>query len=391
MADCQKSLDSVSLNLELPRELAAKRLIGLGEATHGSGGLHELATALMERAITDLGSDTILFEAPHGVVEKINDRISQGLEVGPEDMRDLYFNWRSREILEFFNRLSRFNRDRRAINIIGIDIRQPAHDLVKVKQYLSSAGKSIVDLADFPVSGDVQSFAEFERQILQHQKNIDKDQSARLLGKLSLIEASLASVASSKAQREILGSVLRLKAWVRTYSHLSVEQEYDQGFLARDEGMAEMAEFYLPRGKGPALIWAHLAHLVFDSIKVESEHSWFKVGNLLGSILKKKLKFDYSVIALMAKETEVVLVNGDRKLFISAPGSLESLGPNVGKAVKILKADDLKSMGGTVVGDTSDNSSPVKVTYIKMKVQSAEQFDFAAIRGKSTALKDVLK
>lgn len=370
----------VTLNFPVPAELSSKRLIGLGEVTHGSGGLHELASAIMEKLIVDFRARTILFEAPFGVVERINQLVSRGETISPSDIKDFYFNWRSKEILAFFNRLSQLQRQGRSINIIGIDIRQPASDLKKIKNLTT-------ELSEFPViDPSVPSFAEYERNILAKKERLPKELAGRLISKLNDLEKHL----SIKASDDLLMSVRRLKFWVRTYSHLSHDNEYDLGFLSRDQGMAEMAEHYLSTDGTPTIVWAHLAHLVFDSRTVDSEHSWFKVGDLLGSILKKKLGSNYSLVALMARETEVSLVTGEKHTFHPTAKSLESKGPQDLNLVTLFSPHQLRDENFILVGSTTDEDNPAKQTYIKMQAREVEQFDYAAIRSRSAGLTDAI-
>lgn len=362
----------------LPVELSRKRLIGLGEVTHGSGGLHKMAADLMEQMIVDFGVRTILFEAPYSATERINFLIESQQVIQPEDMRDLYFNWRSREILSFFNRLSTFNREGKKVRFIGIDIRQPATDLVRIRA-LSE------DLQDFPVEiATVQSFAAYERAILDNQVKLSKELAQRLTKKLDELETT------HHDDNSIRVSVRRLKFWLRTYGHLSVANEYDQGFLARDEGMASVVEHYLTDEGRPTIIWAHLAHLVYESQRIISKHSWFSVGDLLGTILRKKLGASYALMALMARETEVALQDGSRGAFVAATHSLEAFGPTATDLPLILGPDHFEKLGAFTIGATSNENSTTKQTYINMVVNKTEQFEYAAISKASNGLVDVL-
>lgn len=391
MQGCERLLRP-TLQFELPNSLAGRRLIGLGEVTHGSGGLHELSAELMLKMIREFGVTTILFEAPYGVVYELNKRIEKGEEIRPLDMRDLYFNWRSQQSLKFFNQLSQLNREGQQVKLIGIDIRQPARDFAILNSYISAHSLSDSFLKDFPIrDSQVQTFVHYERQILSHHQTISKALSEKLLIELESIKESLGINFDDPTISELIASVRRLASWVRTYTLLSIEEDYDKGFVSRDEGMAEEVMSYLGIAKGPILLWAHLGHLVFNSAQVKSEHSWFSAGDLMGSILKKKLKDQYSTIALMAFSTEVALVSGERKQFIALSNSLESKGPDNPNMVEILGQKELAKMGKVIIGDTTDEQSPVKQTYIKMDICGADQFDFAAIRKSSVALVDVAK
>lgn len=366
------------MRYRLPEELGRRRLIGFGEVTHGSGGLHELAATLMIEAIQRFDIETLLFEAPYGVIEPINERLGRGEPIEAVHMRDLYFNWRSVEILRFLNQISDLNRHGKRVSLVGIDVRQPATDLKRL-QLLTQ------DLKHFPVDqADVQSFSEFEKQILSHHRNLSRELADDLTDKLCSLESNSKLNTSS----ENLMAIRRLKSWIRMYQCLSDISQYDQGFLFRDQGMSEMAQSYLLNNKRPVLIWAHLAHLVFDSCSVKSKHSWFSVGDLLGSSLRRKLQNDYSLVAIMARSTEVTLANGDKETFHPRPDSIENKGPTDSEDLTVLIPEHLLSEKVIKVGATTTESA-VKATYIEMEVEGVQQFDYAAIRAQSSGLRDV--
>ena len=110
MTSCLSKKSDLLKDFDLPKELKTCKLIGIGEVVHGSGGLHQLTTDLIDKMIQVFDVRTILFEAPYGAVAKINDFIVRGEEVPPGLLNDLYFVWRSEENLRFFRKLSNINK-----------------------------------------------------------------------------------------------------------------------------------------------------------------------------------------------------------------------------------------------------------------------------------------
>ena len=180
--------------LQLPPELKDRSLVGLGEVVHGSGGLHALAAALMKKMIVDFGVRTILFEAPYGAVRRVNEYISRGEQVPISAMTDLYFVWRSRENLAFFNYLAEFNKSAsEPVQITGIDIRQPAFELLAIKKYILLKDSTLARLLDeFPFSDvNLASFRDFETAVAKHLESIGEGQASRLQANLSTIEKTI--------------------------------------------------------------------------------------------------------------------------------------------------------------------------------------------------------
>lgn len=370
------------LGLSNIESLAERRLIGLGEVTHGSGGLHAMAADVALHMIDNFGVNLILFEAPHGVVDVINQAIVQGLEITAEFMSDLYFNWRSAQILSFFNQLSLRNRRlEKKIRLVGIDIRQPAADLGKLKEFISiRINSDCALLRSFPVAtASVAAFASFERELSEKRTDLPSTLVARLTRDLLEISKLIKVAGSATQQAEQLQLCCkRLDHWLNTYVHLGQKDGYDRAFSARDEGMANMVLSHLDESGKPILLWAHLAHLVYDNLSLQSSETWLK-GSVAGSILRKQLGSSYSVLALMAQTTEISLADGRDGTVTALPESLESNVSADQKQFAIIGPDDLKRFQMLSIGVTDGRDDFAKSTYIPLKMLPGSQFDYAVI------------
>ncbi|HWU43274.1 MAG TPA: erythromycin esterase family protein, partial [Bdellovibrio sp.] len=194
---------------------------------------------------------------------------------------------------------------------------------------------------------------------------------------------------SSKEKWQLILSTKKLKAWVKTYKYLGEESGYNKGFLARDEGMAEVAKSYLDqKASAPMVIWAHIGHLAFDNLKIKSAEEFLSSGKLLGTLLKEKIGAGYSLIGLMAKKTSVTLPDGSHASFEALPNSLESKAGD-GPAVNLLEPNDLKPLGLLTIGNTTNADLPAKQTYLKITMSPLEQFDYAAIVDEAFAMTEV--
>lgn len=389
MDKCTAALANLD-DFMIPQELKKRRVIGIGEVVHGSGGLHDLTARLIKKMIIEFGVRTILFEAPYGAVEKINSLIGQGRSVSATSLADLYFVWRSRENLNFFNWLSEFNRGANVpVRIIGIDIRQPAAELASLNAYLLSKGRAVsTELGDFPISEpSLQAFREFEKQLMMSKQVIGRTQLIRAQDQISAIAREIHEDKglSDSRRSELEFYVNKLSFWLRMYGSIWDPSHHDDGFLVRDQGMYFSTNYYLKENQAPVVLWAHLGHLMFENSpsSLVSKHSFLTAGDLLGASIRSNIGNEYSVIAVMSRETGVANANGRQRTFVAKSTSLEHRAPGGTRYLNILTPKDLASEESITIGSLDDESDPLRETYIELKVKSSGQFDYAAIIDRS--------
>lgn len=158
------SLDS-AVNFEqfsfLNNSIKESRIVGLGEATHGSHEFQKANTEIMKYLITHMNFKVIVFESPFGGTDLLNKYI-RGEDV---DLKQAIFNigfyhLMNTDILNFANWLRDYNSGKKEdeqIQMYGCDSQSPRYvidDLVKFledHQSLANGLKSLKDLKDkFP-------------------------------------------------------------------------------------------------------------------------------------------------------------------------------------------------------------------------------------------------
>lgn len=369
----------------VPPTLTNRSLVGVGEAAHGSGGLHDLAAGLIESLIVQSDVRKILFEAPYGSVAPINDLIQRSNLVTARDLAGLYPIWRSKENLAFFNRLSSLNETlAKPVEIIGIDIRQPFLELSELGAYAPAL------LKEFPVQPEINAFRKFEAAVLKKAFTFESSLSSRLTMILEKLALALALDKSLNASRtsELSFFVTKIKSWVDTYRAFSVHENFNPGLVARDHGMYKSVKNYL--SDSPVVIWAHLGHLIFDSEKVNSKTDIFKMGPLLGTLLKRDLADNFSTVALLAQETSIRGQDGRTITFQALPTTLEGKALDAHESLIFLSPEDLRGYGTLSIADSDHRDDDFKSMYPDLEVTGTSQFDHALIIRQSNAIDELV-
>jgi erythromycin esterase-like protein len=373
--------------LVLPPNLEEKKLIGVGEVVHGSGGLHELAGHLIEKLILKTGSRRILIEAPMGVINQINNYLKAGQVVPLKAIKDLYFVWQSKEVLDFLNRIAALNkRLDRKIEFIGIDVRQPIFELTELIDFIRSQKYELKTFyKNFPIREiNLESFKVFEKGIKQGEAEISEITFNHINHMLAKYQdfVSRNNELTQVKRNELILFISKLSYWLKTYYKLTLavktkdRDAEERAFVIRDQGMYDTVLNYLDHeSKEPIIIWAHFVHLIYNNLEIVSEEPFFSAGKLLGKRLHDKLGKNYSLIALMAGETKVSSSDGKTETFIASDSSLERFS----KSSTIIGKSELEMITSANIGQTDNSKNPLKDSYPQMAVNPLAQFDYTVI------------
>ncbi len=308
------------------------RIVGIGEIVHGSGSLHFLAGRFIKNLVEG-AFQVIALEAPDTALRVINQKCSCGLTIVQEDLRDLYFVWQTSEVLDVLNVVSHHNKlnPQDTIQVRGFDTRQPAEDFAILLNAFPLVGLREM-FGQLGVDQSIGSFRECEKKI----------QSGELKVPESLCNEILDSLVEVEAQRpapEVKRSLAALRVWLNDYYETSIGAS--DGFTVRDRGMAKnVTNLSFPNKK--VVVWSHLAHLIFDSSKVQSNTPGLSTAKLMGSVLKSEFDKDFGVIALLANTffhegkvvSQIAQENSDAiESALNSP--LEIVSPNWGRSIEV--------------------------------------------------------
>ncbi|GLW71151.1 succinoglycan biosynthesis [Kitasatospora phosalacinea] len=259
------------------------RVVGLGEATHGTRELFRLKHRLVEFLVTELGFTALAMEAPAAAADAVDAYVRGGSGDGARALDGLgFWIWRTHELLDLVEWLRRWNRGRppaRQVGFTGIDVQQCGPSLVVLDALLREAAPGrIADLLD-PL-----------RPSATAAPGSRPDPEGRLLALAEELAALVAAVAP--ADTHALRHARLLRAAVdlvgRERRHRDPERT---AWAVRDAYMAEAVDGLLADPAAKVVVWAHNSHV--------TQASWRGTWPTLGSRLRARYGEAYYALALL--------------------------------------------------------------------------------------------
>lgn len=146
--------DNTAALLPLKDLFSSRRIIGLGEATHGTKEFFQLRIALLKFLVTQCDYKSVIFEAPFGSMLLIDDYTAGGSgDIDSLLKQTGYWAFYTAEMKNFFNWVKDFNTGKPSVNkvrIFGMDMQtmlDPILYLDKKVQALPAAVRSGFELA----------------------------------------------------------------------------------------------------------------------------------------------------------------------------------------------------------------------------------------------------
>ncbi len=251
-----------------------KRIILLGEFSHGAGNLFALRNDLIKTVHQKNGADVILFESGMGELAFVD---LNRANMSPEQMTGGFFgNWRTKE----FEELMQFCKDSN-ISVAGFDVQRTANSFNRLLSAV--AEKHTIDTALYAHLEKDYGLLQGE---LSNKKAIYhslKQKTNELIASYQIIHQLLQKKMISQKEKDLLLTQQTIKNRITYLSYMLQfvqDGDFTKRFEARDAAMAEniiwLAEHLYPKKR--ILIIGHNYH-----IAKSNEHE-----QVMGNILSKK-------------------------------------------------------------------------------------------------------
>jgi erythromycin esterase-like protein len=271
---------------ELVNQIGDKRIVALGEDTHGTKEFYELRSAITKKLIQEKGFNLVILENPYEDLEIL----SQNLQSQPLDSlmeRHLFSIYQTEKMKDFLSWLKTYNQKHTPIPFKGCDdsYREILPELLReaLLAYKTEEIDEILKEFQLRVTLEAEDFyAKFPEK---KPKKIDNYGYSREVYRLILkLEAALKKENSiSKRLEELL---LNAKN-----SYINYEMIYKGKIITRDIVMAERVAFFAKDPNAKIIVWAHNAHISKEVI-IDNE-----IG-LMGRNLKQEFPDDYVSVAM---------------------------------------------------------------------------------------------
>ncbi|MFE9646181.1 erythromycin esterase family protein [Streptomyces sp. NPDC006365] len=237
----------------LKKVLDGVRIVGLGEATHGTREFFQLKHRLLEFLVTELGFSVLAMEASASAGPAVDAYVRQGVGDAASVLAGLgFWTWRTHEVLEMIEWMRGYNRGRpegQKVRFVGVDPQQ--------------CGGSLAVIDSFPhkVAPDrVAGLLSTLRVLEMAYPGSHPDPQRRLVHDAEELLEFLRERAPEAADLLRHARILVQAADLVTRSRQHTDPEQTV-FAARDRYMAEAVGELLDDPSAKVALWAHNGHI----------------------------------------------------------------------------------------------------------------------------------
>jgi len=285
-------------------DFADARIVGLGEATHGTREFQTARARLVRALVTDAGFRAVAFEDNFGGLQRVDEFVTDG-EGTLDDAMDGFHGYLfdTETVRELIGWLRSFNegrpRDDR-VGVYGIDVQNAALPAGRVRSYLArvdpgyletTASDPLTRVAGWPVEQMSYGSAEVERLF-----GLVETLRTRLEGHRAEYVAASSRDDWELAMRSVRAVEESAERGEAQQAGDSARERLMAGYEVREETMAENAAWIAEFAPGDGLaLWAHNSHVQRGRIDRGLDDETSKT---MGEFVADHVGADYRVIVL---------------------------------------------------------------------------------------------
>lgn len=249
------------------------RVVGLGEATHGTREFFRLRHRLLRHLVTDHGARTLCLEAALSTGTALDEYVAHG-EGDPREAlaEDPFWIWETESVLALVEWLREYNADRPPadrVRVHGVDVQYAGGAVAGLEEFLAAVDPAFLDR----VSEDLTRAD--DDGVAPHRDDDPRPRIAAAERVVPRVEKRLAerrdeyAAASSEWACALARRQCRTLAAAAEYRAAMADRsdgdastaEIERCLRVRDRAMADGVDWAADRSDGPVVVWAHDAHL----------------------------------------------------------------------------------------------------------------------------------
>ncbi|MCA3083535.1 MAG: erythromycin esterase family protein [Rhodocyclaceae bacterium] len=326
--------------------LEGKRVIQLGESSHGIAEFNWLKVRLIKFLHKELGYDVLAFESSMTACDGANKQI--GVATPKETMGNCIFGvWRTEEVLPLFDYLREAHKSTKPLALAGVDTQSSSND----NRYANQQFVSMLEHLKSPLAGEVVALdGKFRLSMPAETEKSLVDFYTRVANELQANQSLLREKYASRPE-EVDMAIQEAKSRV-LYARQLAAKDSSNGSEIRDLGMANNLDLLLDKiyPKRKMIVWAHNFHITYARDEADTPKT---MGVFVGERRRQEV---YTVGIFMGRGVGAL---NDRTLYVIRPpsnGSFEGIMANAGRQISFV---DFSQANGDVKSDWI--SSPLKV------------------------------
>lgn len=254
-----------NLNEDINRlieQAGSKKIVALGEGTHGTKEFNEVRSLLTQRFIKEKGFNYVLFESNYGGAYALNEDLKDNaIDLSKSIKDNLIAIWHTKEIQDFFRWTADYNKQSKVpVTVVGIDYSELSTSFNQVKYLLTDYGFTNKDKILNELQGYVLSQDEIWNNLNNRKFKFDRKKwisnGVKAYELIKNVETEVGKQTTTSPKLKT--GLLNLKLGFETI-HLYTTQKKD---ASRDSCMAEMLKSVLQQDpNAKVLVWAHNVHV----------------------------------------------------------------------------------------------------------------------------------
>ncbi|TLS43721.1 erythromycin esterase family protein [Streptomyces montanus] len=241
------------------------RVLGMGEATHGTGEFFRLKHRLLRFLVRDMGFTTLAMEASASAAQAVDEYVLHGTGDASDALVGLgFWTWRTREMLDVVEWMRDHNRTappERAVRFVGIDPQRCGPSLAALDALLRTMAPERADI----MSGPLGTLADAKPGSFTVQGEQVLDEARDLVRFLEEHEPQLTGRVGAETVGRALGHARVVVAAADVAARPLHGEAEEAGALAiRDRYMAQDVISLEQRSVGKVAVWAHNGHVSTD-------------------------------------------------------------------------------------------------------------------------------
>jgi erythromycin esterase-like protein len=288
ISKCETVIDEKGRFLDsLMKFIGNKRIVALGEDTHGTAEFYELRSAITQRLIQEKGFNILILENPHEDMMALQN----GLQNEPMETlmrRHLFPIYQTRQMKAFLNWFKNYFSQHKVLHLAGCDdsrfgiLRQQL-----IKEVAKYGNDSLNNLCQELLLRQTLTIKDFYAQ--QPQPMPDSLPTRMQFGQATW--QLLNRIDSECKAQNMQDSTLKELLFQAKTNYAYYDRYLKKIAVSRDEIMGERVNYYAADPNARIIVWAHNAHI--------AKYAWLdnEIG-LMGATILQQHSTDYVAIGL---------------------------------------------------------------------------------------------
>jgi len=272
-------------------EMATKRIVALGEGTHGTSEFYKVRYWITKILIEEKGFNQVALENDYSDAYLLSQELNKPVAEYTALLKKYLLSiWQNSEVEELVKYIQQRNLTHSKVELLGIDYNYTKNDVLLIQQFLSEEGiKNLLPLTD-----SLLSYASYQDSIWNSLNtkgfNYDRqhwfNQGLKGYYAIDTLQQSINALRINEdVKKDLQRTILNCKLGFNIfYQVLKYRKD-----ASRDSSMAVMAA-ELTKNNSKLIIWAHNAHVAKKSV-FENEN-----GGGMGGFIEAAFPNEYYVV-----------------------------------------------------------------------------------------------